>query len=121
MFNKIGKIALLLFVSWFAYAAITTTSDPEFVWMAKNDLRIGYEENIQNHPLCRAKQIENHWFVYCSDPGGLFEVKDQGNDEYRLYALNGRSSTHADRMGTPVAYSELNISQDYIVKTFEDD
>lgn len=123
------KIGLKLFFAFvaivFVYGIIAAPSYPEFVDTAKTDLFLSYHENIYGNAKCDAKEVEEHWFVFCHPDdvatGGLFEVKEINDYEYLLYAMNGKAKTHIGKMGGKAPYSRVKISTEKIIKLFEDD
>lgn len=108
MLNKLIKVWILVVVLGVGYTVVFSDSDetPKFVIDAKTDLFLAYRENIYDTVKCDIKNSNDSWVVFCHPngdvTGGVYQVDayNDGNIErYKLYAINGKAQTHADKLG----------------------
>lgn len=123
---KLGFKLLAAYIAFmFVYGIITGPSYPEFVDTAKDDLFLDYHENIYGNARCDAKEFDGHWVLFCHPDdiatGGLFEVQEINDYEYRLYSMNGKASTHIGKLGGYAPYSSIGLDAGGIIKAFKDD
>jgi len=98
---------------------------PEPVKKATDDLTLHYIKNHIFNPVnsvdCRAKMIDNDYYVFCnaagSDIGGLYLIKYDNEGNYKIFTVNGKASQYAKGLLTYRLKEFKDISE--IIKRFQ--
>lgn len=109
--NKGLKYTLLAFVALFGVHLLTAESVPDEVNSAELELWSAYNEaHIYDQLTCQSGDVDGNWVVACfSNNGsskGIYEVKVLGENQYRIYYVNGKAKTHTRKMGRPYTYND---------------
>ena len=108
--NKAFKYTILAFVALFGFHVLTSESVPDEVKSAELELWNAYKDaNIYGRLTCQSGDVDGDWVVACfSNSGsskGIYEVKVLGDNQYRIYYVNGKAKTHTRRIGKSYTYN----------------